>query len=119
MQVAFVAAGFEEGQRLHALRYTAAVRLYERNFAFANIAEQTGHRMAAMAQKYCEKRREVKQRELVFDGFDDAFDDLVGEAFSCTGDAASPRSGAARGSRGSTSPAAASAPAGSGRRAGS
>jgi hypothetical protein len=87
MQDAFVAAGFEEGQRLHALRYTAAVRLYERNFAFADIAEHTGQRMAAMAQKYCEKRRQAKRRELVFDGYDDAFDDLVEEAFSGSGDA--------------------------------
>ena len=90
MKDAFVAAGFEDGQRLHALRYTAAVRLYERNFAFADIAEHTGHRMAAMAQKYCEKRREAKHCELVFNGFDDALDDIVEEAFSGNEDAKIP-----------------------------
>jgi integrase len=81
MKAAFEAAGFDRGQRIHALRYTAAVRLFERNFSFGDIAEQTGHRMAIMAQKYCEKRRGAHRRELVFEGFDDALDDLVDEAF--------------------------------------
>ena len=90
MEAAFAAAGFSDGQRIHALRYTAAVRLYERNFSFADIAEQTGHRMATMAQKYCEKRRQAVQRALTYDGFDDELDDLVDEAFAKTEDLGTP-----------------------------
>jgi hypothetical protein len=74
-------AGFEEGQRLHALRYTAAVRLFERNLSYNDIAETTGHRMARMAQKYCEKRRAARHRQLIFESFDDALDDVVEEVF--------------------------------------
>ena len=81
MAAAFEAAGFEAGQRVHALRYTAAVRLFERNLSYDDIAEATGHRMASMAQKYCEKRRGARHRQLIFDSFDDALDDVVDEAF--------------------------------------
>lgn len=91
MEAAFKAAGFLQGQRIHALRYTAAVRLYERNFSIADIAEHTGHRMAAMAEKYCEKRRKATVRALTLDGFDDELDDLVDEAFAETDAGGTPK----------------------------
>ncbi len=81
MEAAFEAAGFEEGQRLHALRYTAAVRLFERNMSYDDIAEATGHRMASMAEKYCAKRRGARHRQLIFESFDDALDNVVDEVF--------------------------------------
>lgn len=64
-------AGFDAGQRLHALRYTAAARLFECDLSFNDIAEHTGHRMAAMAQKYCEKRRNAMERGQLLESYDD------------------------------------------------
>jgi site-specific recombinase XerD len=70
MAAAFTRAGFSEGQRTHALRYTAAVRLLESGFSYDDIAEHTGHRMASMARKYTEKRRSAAVRARVFDKID-------------------------------------------------
>lgn len=57
LEEACKAAGFEEGQRLHALRYTAATRLFEAGFPYSTVQELTGHRMAEMAKRYVEQKR--------------------------------------------------------------
>lgn len=59
---AYKRAEFDEGQRTHALRYTACIRLLEAGYAFGDIAEHTGHRMASMAAEYCRKRRNAVER---------------------------------------------------------
>lgn len=71
MELAFTAAGFEKSQRTHALRYTAAIRLFELGtFTYDDIAEVTGHAMADMAQKYCRKKRNAQARIGTINGFD-------------------------------------------------
>lgn len=70
MEEAFTVAGFDPETRTHALRYTAAIRLLESGHDYEEIAEHCGHSMAAMAKKYCAKRRRGAQRALVMDDFD-------------------------------------------------
>ncbi len=55
-------ANFGEHERLHALRYTAATRLFELGLHYDDIAEVTGHAMAAMARHYCKLRRDAHKR---------------------------------------------------------
>ncbi|MGP3698648.1 site-specific integrase [Rhodobacter sp. NSM] len=57
---AYIAAGFEEGQRTHGLSYTAAVRLFELGFHFDDIAELVGHAGADMTRKYLVKKHQAK-----------------------------------------------------------
>lgn len=71
MEAAFIASGFDEDQRTHALRYTAAIRLFELGtFSYEDIAEVTGHAMASMARKYCAKKRNAQARVGHINGFD-------------------------------------------------
>ncbi len=71
MEAAFTAAKFGKAQRTHALRYTAAIRLFELGtFSYDDIAELTGHAMAVMAQKYCKKKRDAQLRVELINGFD-------------------------------------------------
>ncbi len=71
METAFTAAGFGKDQRSHALRYTAAIRLFGvGTFTYDDIAEVTGHAMATMVQKYCAKKRSAAARVGYIDGFD-------------------------------------------------
>lgn len=71
MRAAYETAEFDEGQRTHALRYTACIRLFEAGFAFGDIAEHTGHRMASMAAEYCRKRRNAVERGVALEAFED------------------------------------------------
>lgn len=71
MREAFERAGFEEGQRTHALRYTACVRMLESGYSYDDIAELTGHSMASMAKKYTQKRRAAQVRVRIFNSIDD------------------------------------------------
>lgn len=57
---AYVRAGFDDGQRTHALRYTAAARLFELGFHFDDIAELIGHAGAEMTRKYLIKKRRAR-----------------------------------------------------------
>ncbi len=69
MAAAFDRAGIQD-KRFHALRYTACIRLFEAGFGYDQIARQAGHSMAAMAKKYCEKRRDALGNATIMDGFD-------------------------------------------------
>jgi site-specific recombinase XerD len=68
---AYIAAGFEESQRTHALRYTAAVRLFELGLHYHDIAEIVGHATAEMAKKYTEKKRKVPLLRRQIDAIDE------------------------------------------------
>jgi integrase len=70
LEAAYVSAEFQKKQRTHALRYTAATRLFEAGYSFDDIAEVTGHKMAEMAKKYCKKRRRGEDVRREFDSFD-------------------------------------------------
>jgi integrase len=70
LETAYVAAGFGAKQRTHALRYTAATRLFEAGYHYDDIAEVTGHAMAEMAKHYCKKRRRSEEVRRQFDSFD-------------------------------------------------
>jgi len=70
MEEAFAVAGFDIGTRTHALRYSSAIRLLESGRDYDEIAEHCGHSMAAMAKKYCAKRRRGARRAAVMDDFD-------------------------------------------------
>ena len=72
MEAAYVNAGFPPEKRTHALRYTAATRLLEAGFGIEDIQEVTGHAMAAMAWKYCRKKRAASRTVAVFNRFDRA-----------------------------------------------
>jgi integrase len=61
-EAAAMAAKFTKHERLHALRYTAATRLFELGLHYDDIAEVTGHAMAAMARHYCKRRRGAGER---------------------------------------------------------
>lgn len=63
-------ADFDEGQRLHALRYTAAVRLREQGHDLNDIADHVGHRMLSMAEKYSAKKRSAARRRVELDRFE-------------------------------------------------
>ena len=65
-------AKFEPDRRLHALRYTAAVRLRETGHNLEDIADHVGHRMLSMAEKYVAKKRAAERRKQVLDQFDRA-----------------------------------------------
>ncbi|MEA5159818.1 site-specific integrase [Cereibacter johrii] len=67
---AYIAAGFEEGQRTHALRYTAAVRLFELGFHFDDIADLVGHAGADMTRQYLVKKRKAKLVGRLLDAID-------------------------------------------------
>jgi integrase len=56
---ALEAAGWPDGKSAHALRYAAAIRLHELGWTVDRIKLITGHRMAAMAEKYIAKKREA------------------------------------------------------------
>lgn len=70
MEAAFEAAGFDENQRIHALRYTAATRLLEAGFSYEDIQKLTGHRMAEMARHYTRKARQAPVVAATFDEMD-------------------------------------------------
>lgn len=70
LREAYVFAGFEEGQRTHALRYTAAVRLLEQGLYYPDIADIVGHRTADMARKYCAKSRQARKLGPIIDTID-------------------------------------------------
>lgn len=72
METAYTRAGFPPEKRTHALRYTAATRLLEAGFGIEDIQEVTGHAMAAMAWKYCRKKRAASRTAAVFNRFDRA-----------------------------------------------
>lgn len=69
ISAAFDRAGIKE-KRFHALRYTACIRLFEAGFGYDQIARHAGHSMAAMAKKYCEKKREALGNAKIMDAFD-------------------------------------------------
>jgi site-specific recombinase XerD len=66
------AAELPDDQRLHALRYTAATRLFEAGVSYYTVQELTGHRMAEMAKKYVEKKRAAPLKAQVFNAADAA-----------------------------------------------
>jgi integrase len=70
LEEAYKAAGFPDAKRTHALRYTAATRLFEAGYNYSDIAEVTGHLMAEMARKYCQKKRRSEGVREQFDPFD-------------------------------------------------
>lgn len=59
-------AGFTHAQRLHALRYTAAMRLVEMSVPYSTVQELTGHWMAEMAKSYTERKRAAPRKAAVF-----------------------------------------------------
>jgi integrase len=85
MCVAYKRAGFPKGQRTHALRYTACIRLFEAGFSFADIAEHTGHRMASMAAEYCRKRRNAVERGIAIEAFEGIQRKALSDALERTG----------------------------------
>jgi integrase len=64
-------AGFTMHERLHALRYTAATRLFELGLHYDDIARVTGHAMAAMARHYCKLRKDAPKRGEMLAAFGD------------------------------------------------
>jgi hypothetical protein len=71
-EAAAKAARFTKHERVHALRYTAATRLCELGLHYDDIAEVTGHAMAAMARHYCKRRKDARKRGEMLAAFGDA-----------------------------------------------
>jgi hypothetical protein len=55
-------SGLTEHERIHALRYTAATRLFELGIHYDDIAKLTGHAMASMVRHYCKDREAAHER---------------------------------------------------------
>ncbi len=72
IEAACKAAGFASKQRLHALRFTAATRLFEVGVPYSTVQELTGHRMAEMAKKYTDQKRAAPLKAGIFNAADAA-----------------------------------------------